>query len=136
MLLLFCPDVFLLFPLHNSQKKKKLIFDGGTGDPSYNLWIAWPLTQIHNGSEETIEAHNISHFILLSTNFKCIFFTKSIKIGAAKAGVDFKNVNPIPIFPEIFQQKNHAWGPRGIHVQQTATPPVFLIQGGGMVGAT
>ena len=33
------------------------------------------------------------------------FFTKSIKIGAAKAGVDFKNVNPIPIFPEIFQQK-------------------------------
>ena len=50
---IFCPDVFiLLFPLHNSQKKKKLIFDGGTGDPSYNLWIAWwPSSQTHKNTQ-------------------------------------------------------------------------------------
>ena len=50
---IFCPDVFiLLFPLHNSQKKKKLIFDGGTGDPSYNLWIAWwPSSHTHKNTQ-------------------------------------------------------------------------------------
>ena len=67
---------------------------------------------------KTIEAHNIriSHFILLSTNIKCIFFTQSIKIGAANTIKScswlFKNLlllfvnSTTYVFPEIiFQQK-------------------------------
>ena len=93
---------------------------------------------------KTIEAHNIfQNFILLSTNIKCIFFTKSIKIGAANTISSccwlFKNllllfVNSTTYFQKLFFNKNHAWGCLYCDLWTAKYhTPVFLIQGGGCV---